>query len=265
MTDGPTRATLTTSAVDLCVETERERKKCHAGLGGFTFVRGTELSSPSTCFQYFKWLWRCCCGVAPATVALLQPLWRCSNILSHCGVAAHTCLISAFCVAAAGEYFGGISSLSVCAAGDDSLLAGVIDWGEFITFPRYPPLGINACSATIYPMLDEAGVAVGSGKRYGDAEGLTCDAEGAVLVSYERLQRVWRYPPPPREQPAAAAAAAAATAAAANASNLGLLGSSSSAFLSRAVDAHLGTVLAACNGDHGNHGVEAMEMINASM
>ena len=47
MTDGPTRATLTTSAVDLCVETERERKKCHAGLGGFTFVRGTELSSPS--------------------------------------------------------------------------------------------------------------------------------------------------------------------------------------------------------------------------
>ena len=269
--ESPTRAALSTTAVDICADAtsscenqnatkaaaceEGRHKKCVEALGDFAFVRGTQLSSLSK-FHSEK---------------LDTP---------H-----HPLLTCSITIFPAGAYFGGISSLSACAAGDDSLLAGVIDWGQFITFPRYPPLGADACSATLYPMLDEAGAAVGTAKRLGDAEALTCDADGAVLVSFERLQRVWRYPSPAASDPAAATGAAAA---AANASSQEA-GLGSSAFLSRAVDAHLGSVLAACNGDSGecsrsalcfayvrtsqsrlpatpagNHGVESMEMINAT-
>ena len=137
-------------------------------------------------------------------------------------------------------HFHGLSSLNARAVPSDKLLA-ITDYGWWVELSRYPSIGQNTSSAILAPLLGEDGEILASqGKQGSDAEGVTA-YNTSLLVSFERRQRIWRYPR-------------------ASSPNSG----ASSAFTHDAVSLGIDAALSACDGSFGNTGVEAMDLLNAT-
>lgn len=136
--------------------------------------------------------------------------------------------------------FAGLSALTLSPIDQTKLLA-ITDLGWWVQLPRRPRLGVHN-NVTMTPILGPDGMPVGAhGKASADAEGLThlppSTSNGSgLLVSFERRHRVRRYDfdgdVPGRAQ----------------------------LFDNGALDA----ALSECTGGGGNHGVEALEMINST-
>ncbi|MBX6324014.1 MAG: esterase-like activity of phytase family protein [Rhodospirillaceae bacterium] len=90
--------------------------------------------------------------------------------------------------------WGGFSGLVV--SRDGGRLVAVSDEGLWLearlTHEGDRMVGLDA--ALLAPMLDVRGDRL-LGKRMTDAEGLAAEADGAVLVTFERAGRLWRYRP----------------------------------------------------------------------
>jgi hypothetical protein len=89
---------------------------------------------------------------------------------------------------------GGLSSFRV--RSDGGSLVAVSDCGEVFSADlrrdsegRLSGLG----GARFFPLIDERGRSLSAEDR--DAEGLTYETSGAILISFERRHRIWRYPP----------------------------------------------------------------------
>ena len=133
--------------------------------------------------------------------------------------------------------FSGLSSLTARGIPADKLIA-INDFGTWIEFPRRPPVGQDTAVATIAPLKGVDGNVLDPARKIeSDSEAVASDdANGAFLVSFERNQRIWRY------------------------HSYGSAGP----LTSIAFDVGVHAALAICNGQGGNNGVEAMEMVNAS-
>lgn len=134
--------------------------------------------------------------------------------------------------------FGGLSGLLYDRSSQQAI--AVADHGLWVTFSPQAVLEAPAASnGTFAPLLNGSGVSVvdlhdANGARLSDAEAVARTARGSLLVSFERVQRIWEYGLGRWHAP------------------LDMGGPGYSWFLSE------------CDGSRGNHGVEALEMINAT-
>ncbi len=94
------------------------------------------------------------------------------------------------------EGWGSLSGMILTPAGD-ALLA-VSDLGFWVRIGlRHDDRGrlIGVDGVGIAPLLDEKGRPLDR-KRWSDAEAVARDADGSLLVAFERRHRLWRYAPP---------------------------------------------------------------------
>ena len=119
------------------------------------------------------------------------------------------------------------------AATDSDHLLSITDDGWWTILPRIIVHGENY--ATMLPMRSLDGSTIEADGMLNDAEGVALDPTGAVLVSFEQTQRIWAY-----------------------------AGDNWTFTRSSAVDIGVASVLSLCNGASGNHGVEALDMLDES-
>jgi hypothetical protein len=90
--------------------------------------------------------------------------------------------------------WGGWSGLTI--SPDGRMLTAISDVGSWLVLDlRHDPSGrlTGIGAAAMWPVLDRQGRPVES-KSWADAEALARDRDGSLLVAFERLHRVWRYP-----------------------------------------------------------------------
>ena len=90
--------------------------------------------------------------------------------------------------------WGGWSGMTI--SPDGNRLTAISDVGNWLVLDlRHDPSGrlTGIGAAQLWPMLDRQGRPVES-KSWADAEALARDRDGSLLVAFERLHRLWRYP-----------------------------------------------------------------------
>jgi hypothetical protein len=91
--------------------------------------------------------------------------------------------------------FGGLSGLTI---GADERLYAVSDAGYWVSAQMLVDSEGKLLDLTdwaIQPILSTTGAPVTNPLR--DAEGLTRAPDGSFMVAFEKVHRIWRYPPPP--------------------------------------------------------------------
>jgi hypothetical protein len=104
-------------------------------------------------------------------------------------------LLSAYVLSSKDRRFGGLSGLTI---GADGKLYAVSDTGYWISAAMVLDSEAKLIDLTdwsIQPILSTTGAPVRNPLH--DAEGLARAPDGFLLVSFEKVHRIWRYPPPP--------------------------------------------------------------------
>lgn len=104
--------------------------------------------------------------------------------------------LSGFELRSSDRRFGGLSGLVL--SPDGSQLHAVSDRGYWVSIlVRHDAQGrlISLGAMEIFPLLTPEGSEVKGRER--DAEALVWDRDGSLIVSFEQVHRLWRYPPPP--------------------------------------------------------------------
>lgn len=105
-------------------------------------------------------------------------------------------LLNAFELRSRHPHFGGISGLTIAA---DGRLYAVSDRGYWIAARmRHDNEGrlVDLFDWEIKPILTPEGIPTDG--LLTDAEALASAPDGSLLVAFEQIHRLWRYPPPPR-------------------------------------------------------------------
>jgi hypothetical protein len=104
-------------------------------------------------------------------------------------------LLSAYELRSKDRRFGGLSGLAI---GTDRRLYAISDAGYWVSAQMIPdPEGklLDLTEWIIEPILSTTGAPLRNPLH--DAEALTRAPDGSFMVAFEKIHRIWRYPPPP--------------------------------------------------------------------